>query len=51
MIADVHDRTMESGFPHLIGFPWTSADTFRRSLGVCLLDPAATDPTISIAIS
>jgi len=34
MIADDHGGTMESGFLALIGFSWTSADTFRRSLGM-----------------
>jgi hypothetical protein len=33
LIALVHERPMKSGFPTLIGYPWASADGFRRSLG------------------
>jgi hypothetical protein len=32
LIALAHEVTMGSGFPPLIGLPWTSADGFRRSL-------------------
>ena len=32
MIAPVHEGTMTSGFPRLIGSSWASADPFRRSL-------------------
>jgi hypothetical protein len=32
LIALAHEETMESATPSLIGFSWTSADGFRRSL-------------------
>lgn len=32
MIADVHEQAMGRARAHLIGVPWTSADTFRRSM-------------------
>ncbi len=28
-----HEGTMKSGLPQIIGSPWASADTFRRSVG------------------
>jgi hypothetical protein len=33
LIALAHEETMASASPSLIGFPWASADGFRRSLG------------------
>ena len=32
LIALAHEWNMKSGSPPLIGFPWASADGFRRSL-------------------
>lgn len=32
MIAHAHETSIGSGLPHLIDFPWATADAFRRSL-------------------